>query len=153
MFLVWLGEQITERGIGNGVYNDNFCWYRGWTSKCIGKYSGTYKNGSFFYSTCFLLLVAVVLVTAVVVFVERGQRRITINYAKRQLEIKCMVGNHLIYLLRLIKRVLYQRFLHKRNLVSCNHCRLFGSGESLYWLKDISAAISLGNQFTLLCLL
>ena len=115
MFLVWLGEQITERG-------------------------------AFSIPLVFFLLVAVVLVTAVVVFVERGQRRITINYAKRQVGNK-MYGGQSSHLPLKINQagVIPAIFASSVILFPATIAGWFGSGESLYWLKDISAAISPGQ--------
>ena len=84
MFLVWLGEQITERGIGNGISLIIMAGIVAGLPSAIGNTLELTRTGAFSIPLVFFLIAAVVLVTALVVFVERGQRRITINYAKRQ---------------------------------------------------------------------
>lgn len=84
MFLVWLGEQITERGIGNGMSLIIFAGIVAGLPSAIGGTIELAKSGEFSWLFVALLLVAVGLVTAFVVFVERGQRRLTVNYARQQ---------------------------------------------------------------------
>ncbi|MCC5812476.1 MAG: preprotein translocase subunit SecY [Ectothiorhodospiraceae bacterium] len=84
MFLMWLGEQITERGIGNGI---SIIIFAGIVAGLPGAMGGTLelaRTGELSYALVVFLLIGVLAVTAFVVFVERGQRRITVNYAKRQ---------------------------------------------------------------------
>jgi preprotein translocase subunit SecY len=104
------------------------------------------RTGAFSIPLVFFLLVAVVLVTAIVVFVERGQRRITINYAKRQVGNK-MYGGQSSHLPLKINQagVIPAIFASSVILFPATIAGWFGSGESLYWLKDISAAISPGQ--------
>jgi len=90
MFLVWLGEQITDRGIGNGM---SLIIFAGIVAGLPSAIAGTYeltKSGEFTPIFLLLLIVGVVVVTAFVVFVERGQRRITLNYARQQRGNKVM---------------------------------------------------------------
>ena len=90
MFLVWLGEQITDRGIGNGMSLIIFAGIVAGLPAAIG---GTYeltKSGDFTPIFLLVLAVGVIAVTAFVVFVERGQRRITLNYARQQRGNKVM---------------------------------------------------------------
>lgn len=89
MFLMWLGEQITERGIGNGISIIIFAGIVAGLPHAIGSTLDLAKTGAFSIPLVMFLFVAVILVTALVVFVERGQRKITVNYAKRQ------VGNRI----------------------------------------------------------
>jgi preprotein translocase subunit SecY len=84
MFLVWLGEQVTERGVGNGV---SLIIFAGIVSGLPGAVIGTVesaRNGDISMIALILIAVIVLAVTYFVVFVERGQRRITVNYARRQ---------------------------------------------------------------------
>ncbi len=84
MFLMWLGEQITERGIGNGI---SIIIFSGIVAGLPGALGGTLelaRTGELSYALVVFLVLGVLAVTAFVVFVERGQRRITVNYAKRQ---------------------------------------------------------------------
>ncbi len=84
MFLMWLGEQITERGIGNGISILIFAGIVAGLPSAIGGTLELSRTGELSTFTVILLFAMVMAVTAFVVFVERGQRRITVNYAKRQ---------------------------------------------------------------------
>jgi len=92
MFLMWLGEQITERGIGNGISMIIFAGIVAGLPAAIGGTLELARNGELSPALVILLLVMAVAVTAFVIFVERGQRRITINYANRQQGRKMMAG-------------------------------------------------------------
>ncbi|QIT56389.1 preprotein translocase subunit SecY [Aquisalimonas sp. 2447] len=92
MFLMWLGEQITERGIGNGI---SIIIFGGIVAGLPGAIGGTLelaRTGEMSMLLVLVLLVGVLLITAFVVFIERGQRRITVNYAKRQQGRKMVQG-------------------------------------------------------------
>lgn len=84
MFLMWLGEQITERGIGNGISLIIFASIVSGLPGAVGRVLAQAREGQMHILTLFALVVGVAAITAFVVFVERGQRRITVNYAKRQ---------------------------------------------------------------------
>lgn len=84
MFLMWLGEQITERGIGNGISLIIFAGIVAGLPRAIGAVLSNVETGSWGVFTVLALFAIVVAVTGFVIFVERGQRRITVNYAKRQ---------------------------------------------------------------------
>lgn len=84
MFLMWLGEQITERGIGNGISLIIFASIVSGFPGAFSRVMGQAREGQMHILTLVALLVGVIAITAFVVFVERGQRRITVNYAKRQ---------------------------------------------------------------------
>lgn len=89
MFLMWLGEQITERGIGNGI---SIIIFAGIVAGLPAAVSGLFQlvsTGAIGPLSAIFIIAIVMLVTAFVVFIERGQRRITVNYAKRQ------VGNRI----------------------------------------------------------
>ncbi len=89
MFLMWLGEQITERGIGNGISIIIFAGIAAGLPSAIGGMGELVRTGAMNPLVSLLIVALVILVTAAVVFVERGQRKITVNYAKRQ------VGNRI----------------------------------------------------------
>ena len=92
MFLMWLGEQITERGLGNGI---SMIILAGIISGLPGAIGGTLelvRNGEINPALALILVIMVAGVTAFVVFVERAQRRITVNYAKRQLGRRMFAG-------------------------------------------------------------
>jgi preprotein translocase subunit SecY len=92
MFLMWLGEQITERGIGNGISIIIFSGIVAGLPRAVGGTLELARTGAFSIPLVLFLLVATVLVTSFVVFVERGQRKITVNYAKRQVGRKVFGG-------------------------------------------------------------
>lgn len=92
LFLMWLGEQITERGIGNGISLIIFAGIVAGLPSAIGGTLELVNTGQLSAFTVIVLLVLVLVVTAFVVFVERGQRRITVNYANRQQGRKMMMG-------------------------------------------------------------
>src|SRR5260221_8092972 len=83
MFLMWLGEQVTERGIGNGISLIIFSGIVAGLPAAIGRTMEQVREGTMQPIVLLLILLAVVAVVAFVVFIERGQRRITINYARR----------------------------------------------------------------------
>src|SRR5881394_4635409 len=84
MFLMWLGEQITERGLGNGISIIIFAGIAAGLPNGVAGMLELVRTGAMFPLTAILIAVAVVAVTAAVCFVERGQRKILVNYAKRQ---------------------------------------------------------------------
>jgi preprotein translocase subunit SecY len=92
MFLMWLGEQITERGIGNGISLIIFAGIVAGLPAAIGGTLELARTGEMNAITILFLFFLAVAVTAFVVFVERGQRRITVNYAKRQQGRKLMAA-------------------------------------------------------------
>ena len=151
MFLVWLGEQITERGIGNGISLIIMAGIVAGLPSAIGNTLELTRTGAFSIPLVFFLILAVILVTALVVYVERGQRRITINYAKRQVGNK-MYGGQSSHLPLKINQagVIPAIFASSVILFPATIAGWFGSGENMYWLKDLSAAISPGQPIYIL---
>ena len=84
MFLMWVGEQVTERGIGNGVSLIIFAGIVAGLPAAVIQTIGAFRNGDMSFISLLIITVVVLAFTYLVVFVERGQRRITINYARRQ---------------------------------------------------------------------
>jgi preprotein translocase subunit SecY len=82
MFLMWLGEQVTERGLGNGISIIIFAGIAAGLPNAIGGLLELVRTGAMHPLTAIVISMLVVLVTAFVVFVERGQRKILVNYAK-----------------------------------------------------------------------
>jgi len=151
MFLMWLGEQITERGIGNGISIIIFAGIVAGLPKAIGSTAEMVNTGAFSIPLAFFLLVATVLVTALVVFVERGQRKITVNYAKRQVGNKVYGGQTTHLPLKLnMAGVIPPIFASSIILFPATLAGWFGSSESMYWLKDIAAALSPGQPIYIL---
>jgi preprotein translocase subunit SecY len=143
MFLMWLGEQITERGIGNGISIIIFAGIvAGLPSALAGLFDLVRTNAMSTFSALFIL-VLVVLVTAFVVLVERGQRKITVNYAKRQVGNKMYGGqtSHLPLKLNMAG-VIPPIFASSIILFPATVSSWFASGENLSWLGDIAALLA-----------
>lgn len=146
MFLMWLGEQITERGIGNGISIIIFAGIVAGLPRAIGSTAEMVNTGAFSIPLAFFLLVATVLVTALVVFVERGQRKITVNYAKRQVGNKIYGGQTTHLPLKLnMAGVIPPIFASSIILFPATLAGWFGGSERMYWLKDVAAALSPGQ--------
>ena len=146
MFLMWLGEQITERGIGNGISIIIFTGIVAGLPSALGSTLELARTGAFSIPLVFFLFAATILVTALVVFVERGQRKITVNYAKRQVGNKLYGGqtSHLPLKLNMAG-VIPPIFASSIILFPATLAGWFGSSEKMLWLKDIGAAISPGQ--------
>jgi len=151
MFLMWLGEQITERGIGNGISIIIFAGIVAGLPRAIASTLELARTGAFSIPLVVFLFVMVILVTALVVFVERGQRKITVNYAKRQVGNKVMGGQTTHLPLKLnMAGVIPPIFASSIILFPASLAGWFGSNESMYWLKDLSGAISPGQPIYIL---
>jgi len=146
MFLMWLGEQITERGIGNGISIIIFAGIVAGLPQAIGGTLELTRTGAFSIPLVLFLFVAAILVTAFVVFVERGQRKITVNYAKRQVGRQVYGGQSSHLPLKLnMSGVIPPIFASSIILFPATLAGWFGSSDSMYWLKDIGAALSPGQ--------
>ncbi|UOD50485.1 preprotein translocase subunit SecY [Orrella daihaiensis] len=143
MFVMWLGEQITERGIGNGISIIIFAGIvAGLPSALAGLFDLVRTNAMSILSALFIL-VLVVLVTAFVVLVERGQRKITVNYAKRQVGNKMYGGQQSHLPLKLnMAGVIPPIFASSIILFPATVSSWFASGENLTWLGDLAAALA-----------
>ncbi len=151
MFLMWLGEQITERGIGNGISIIIFAGIVAGLPSAIGGTLELARTGAFSIPLVIFLFVAVLLVTALVVFVEKGQRKITVNYAKRQVGNKVYGGQTTHLPLKLnMAGVIPPIFASSIILFPATLAGWFGSSEKLYWLKDISNVLSPGQPIYIL---
>lgn len=146
MFLMWLGEQVTERGLGNGISIIIFAGIAAGLPKAIGGLLELVRTGAMHPLTAIVISVLVVLVTAFVVFVERGQRKILVNYAKRQIGNKIYGGQSSHLPLKLnMSGVIPPIFASSIILFPATIAGWFGSGESMRWLKDIAGALSPGQ--------
>jgi len=151
MFLMWLGEQITERGIGNGI---SLIIFAGIVAGFPSAIAGTLelaRTGAFSIPFVLLLFVLVALVTAFVVFVERGQRKILVNYAKRQVGRKVYGGqtSHLPLKLNMAG-VIPPIFASSIILFPATLVGWFGQSEGFTWLKDIANTLSPGQPIYVL---
>lgn len=151
MFLMWLGEQITERGLGNGISIIIFAGIAAGLPSAIGGTLELTRTGAFSIPLVLLLFIGVILITALVVFVERGQRKILVNYAKRQVGNKVYGGQSSHLPLKLnMAGVIPPIFASSIILFPATMAGWFGSNESMTWLKDLSAALSPGQPIYVL---
>ncbi len=146
MFLMWLGEQMTERGLGNGISIIIFAGIAAGLPNAIGGLLELVRTGAMHPLTALIICMLVVVVTAFVVFVERGQRKILVNYAKRQVGNKIYGGQSSHLPLKLnMSGVIPPIFASSIILFPATVAGWFGSGESMRWLKDIAGALSPGQ--------
>ncbi len=146
MLLVWLGEQITERGVGNGISLIIFAGIVAGLPKAIGGTFELVRTGELHVFTLLILAVLILAVTYFVVFVERGQRRITVNYAKRQQGRNMMGGQSSHLPLKLnMSGVIPPIFASSIILFPATMGNWFGQQENLSWLRSISTALSPGQ--------
>ncbi|GLP97723.1 preprotein translocase subunit SecY [Paraferrimonas sedimenticola] len=146
MFLMWLGEQITERGIGNGISILIFAGIVAGLPPAIGQTAEQARQGDLNVLVLLLMAVIVFAVTYFVVFVERGQRRIVVNYAKRQQGRKVFAGQSTHLPLKInMAGVIPPIFASSIILFPSTLAQWFGQSESMTWLSDISLALSPGQ--------
>ena len=151
MFLMWLGEQITERGIGNGISLIIFAGIAAGLPSAVGGTLELARTGAFSIPLVLLLLLGAVLVTGLVVFVERGQRKILVNYAKRQVGRKVYGGQSSHLPLKLnMAGVIPPIFASSIILFPATLAGWFGSNEGMNWLRDISGKLSPGQPIYVL---
>jgi preprotein translocase subunit SecY len=146
MFLVWLGEQITERGIGNGISLLIFAGIVAGLPQAVGGTLELARTGELHAMLVVFLLVMVVLVTGFVVFVERGQRRITVNYAKRQQGRRVYAAQTTQLPLKLnMSGVIPPIFASSLILFPSTLGSWVGTTPGMEWLRNISSALSPGQ--------
>jgi preprotein translocase subunit SecY len=146
IFLMWLGEQITERGLGNGISLIIFAGIAAGLPRAIGSTLELVRTGAFSIPLVLLLFFGAIAVTALVVFVERGQRKILVNYAKRQVGNKIYGGQSSHLPLKLnMSGVIPPIFASSIILFPATLAGWFGSGDSMRWLKDVAATLSPGQ--------
>ncbi len=151
MFLMWLGEQITERGLGNGISLIIFAGIAAGLPSAIGNTLEMARTGAFSIPLVLFLLIGAFAITALVVFVERGQRKILVNYAKRQVGNKVYGGQSSHLPLKLnMAGVIPPIFASSIILFPATLAGWFGSGQSMTWLKDISEKLSPGQPIYVL---
>jgi len=147
MFLMWLGEQITERGLGNGISLVIFAGIAAGLPHAVAGTLELQRTGAFSILTVFFIAGLVIGVTALVCFVERGQRRILVNYAKRQVGRKIYGGqaSHLPLKLNM-SGVIPPIFASSIILFPATLLGWFGSGgENMRWLSNIAATLHPGQ--------
>jgi preprotein translocase subunit SecY len=151
MFLMWLGEQITERGIGNGISLIIFGGIAAGLPRAIGGTLELVRTGAFSIPLVLILFLGAVLVTALVVFVESGQRRIPVHYAKRMVGRQMYGGQSSFLPLKLnMSGVIPPIFASSLILFPATLAGWFGQSDRMNWLKDISNVLHPGQPIYVL---
>ena len=155
MFLMWLGEQIPERGLGNGISIIIFAGIVAGLPSALAGMGELIRTGAMSGFVSLLIIGLVVLVTAAVVFVERGQRKITVNYAKRQVGNRVYGGqtSHLPLKLNM-SGVIPPIFASSIILFPATIAQWFTSGDAsnpaIRWLRDVASTLSPGQPVYIL---
>ena len=146
MFLMWLGEQITERGLGNGISMIILAGIVAGLPAAIGGTLELVRNGEINPALALLLIMMVAGVTIFVVFVERAQRKIPVNYAKRQQGRRMMAGTttHLPFKLNM-SGVIPPIFASSLLLFPATIASWFGTNDNLAWLQSFAASLGVGQ--------
>jgi preprotein translocase subunit SecY len=151
MFLMWLGEQITERGLGNGISILIFGGIAAGLPGAIGGLLELVRTGAMSILVAVLVVAIVLAVTYFVVFVERGQRKILVNYARRQVGNKVYGGQSSHLPLKLnMAGVIPPIFASSIILLPATLVSWFSSSESMRWLKDIASTLTPGQPIYVL---
>lgn len=151
MFLMWLGEQMTEKGVGNGISLIIFSGIVSSLPQAIGSVFQQVKEGQMQGLTMMLLAVIVVAVTAFVVFVERAQRRIRVNYAQRTQGRKVYAAqtSHLPLKINM-SGVIPPIFASSIILLPATLAQFLAKTPGMTWLTDVSLALSPGQPLYLM---
>jgi preprotein translocase subunit SecY len=151
VFMMWLGEQITERGVGNGISLLIFAGIVAGLPAAIGQSLEQARQGEISILILLAILVLAAVVIYLVVFIERGQRRITVNYAKRQQGRRMMQAqaSHLPLKVNMAG-VIPAIFASSILLFPASVAQWFGSGDSSDWLQDLAVAIGPGQPLNIL---
>ena len=150
MFLMWLGEQITERGIGNGISLIIFTSIVAGLPSAVGGTLELASTGELSSALVVFLFALVLAITAFVVFIERGQRRITVNYARQQQgRHVAMQSTHLPFKLNMAG-VIPPIFASSIILFPASFGQWAGSTEGMGWLRDLSSTLAPGQPLYVL---
>lgn len=151
MFLVWLGEQISERGIGNGISLLIFASIVAGLPSAVGGTLELARTGAFSPLFVLVLFLGAIVITGFVVFVEKGQRRITVNYAKRQQGRKMMAGGSSHLPLKLnMAGVIPPIFASSIILFPTSIASFYGQGSGANWLTNLATSIQPGQPIYVL---
>jgi preprotein translocase subunit SecY len=146
MFLMWLGEQITERGLGNGISIIIFAGIVAGLPSAIGGLFELVRTGAMSILASLFIIAVVLAVTYFVVFVERGQRKILVNYAKRQVGNKVYGGQSSHLPLKLnMAGVIPPIFASSIILLPATVVSWFATGDGWRWMRDLAALLSPGQ--------
>jgi len=152
MFLMWLGEQITERGLGNGISILIFAGIAAGLPNAVGGLLELVRTGAMSIVVSLFIVALVCVVTYFVVFVERGQRKILVNYARRQVGNKVYGGQSSHLPLKLnMAGVIPPIFASSIILLPATVVGWFSTGDSMRWLRDLAGTLAPGQPiYTLL---
>ncbi|MCU0952769.1 MAG: preprotein translocase subunit SecY [Burkholderiaceae bacterium] len=151
MFLMWLGEQITERGLGNGISILIFAGIVAGLPAAIGGLFELVRTGAIGPLAAIFIIALILLVTAFVVFVERGQRKILVNYAKRQVGNKIYGGQSSHLPLKLnMSGVIPPIFASSLILFPATLASWFQTGDATRWIRDLASSLSPGQPLYIL---
>lgn len=146
MFLMWLGEQVTERGIGNGISMIIFAGIVAGLPSALGKTLEQVREGQLQVVVLLLVLAAVIGVVALVVYIERAQRRITINYARRMQGGKVYAAQSTHLPLKInMSGVIPPIFASSLILFPATLAQWFGNVKGMEWLSTLSVALQQGQ--------
>lgn len=151
MFLMWLGEQVTERGIGNGISLIIFTGIVAGLPSAIGRTLEQVREGQLQVIVLLLIVAAIIAVVSFVVFVERGQRKITINYARRMQGGNMYSGktSHLPLKINMAG-VIPPIFASSIILVPATLAQWFGHGKGMEWLGTLGLSLQQGQPLHIL---
>lgn len=151
MFLMWLGEQVTERGIGNGISMIIFAGIVAGLPAALGRTLEQVREGQLQVIVLLIIIAAVVGVVAFVVFMERGQRRITINYARRMQggKVYSAQSTHLPLKINMAG-VIPPIFASSLILFPATLAQWFGNGKGMEWLSALSVGLQQGQPLHML---
>ncbi|MGD9661628.1 MAG: preprotein translocase subunit SecY [Porticoccaceae bacterium] len=153
VFMMWLGEQITERGIGNGISMLIFAGIVAGLPSAIGQAFESARQGELHILTVLVIAVVAIAVVYFVVFIERGQRRITVNYAQRQQGRKAMGGQQQSHLPLKVNMagVIPAIFASSLLLFPSTIATWFGQGaDAPDWIQDVALVLGPGQPLHIL---
>jgi len=151
VFMMWLGEQITERGIGNGISLLIFAGIAAGLPSAVGQSLEQARQGELNILVLLGIVALAVVVIYLVVFIERGQRRVTVNYAKRQQGRQSYQAQSSHLPLKVnMAGVIPAIFASSILLLPASVAQWFGSGDSADWLQDLAVAIGPGQPLNIM---
>jgi len=152
VFMMWLGEQITERGIGNGISLLIFAGIAAGLPSAVGQSLEQARQGELNILILLGIVALAIVVVYLVVFIERGQRRVTVNYAKRQQQGRQQYQSQSSHLPLKVNMsgVIPAIFASSILLFPASVAQWFGSGDSADWLQDLAVAIGPGQPLNIM---
>ncbi len=151
MFLMWLGEQMTERGVGNGISMIIFAGIVSRFPAAVGQVMEQVRQGQMQAIFLLLLIALIILVTGIVVYFESAQRKITIQYARRQIgnKVYAAQSSHLPLKINM-SGVIPPIFASSILLLPATLAQWFGQAKGMGWLREIGFALSMGQPLYLI---